>query len=121
MCGCNGGNDPTPKPERRGIVERLETKIDEVLREVRKHGDNIRTTGDWQNTEFINDRGGGAVKGDVSREDSISLVYEKGCIRSIRESDRTIPPKALTIHIFSDTPLVVLQTDGNLQFRGVRR
>lgn len=84
-------------------------------------GDNLRTTGDRQNTEFVNDRGRGAFQADSTGTDSLSLIYEEGRIRGLRSSNEVLPPKQIEIHIFSDTPLAVFQTDGDLQLRSVRR
>lgn len=116
--------------QRMGIVERCENALariekqgNEIMKKLleAKNGDNLRTTGDGQNTEFINDRGRGAFPADSSGTDSLSLIYEEGRIRGLRSSDAVLPPKQIAIHIFSDSPLAVFQTDGDLQLRSVRR
>jgi hypothetical protein len=119
------------RKEKMGIIERCEEALsriekqgNEIMRklskpEVKGDGNHIRATGNGENPEFVNDRVGGITKGDPPGAYSISLVYEKGVLRGLRTSDRTIPPKAITVQVFSNTPLVVLQADGDLQFRGV--
>lgn len=123
MCG---GED---RKMAKGVVERCEEKLDELLRlggkiytkVSDKNGDHIRSAGDRENTEFINDRTGGTFQADSAGENSLSLIYEEGRLRSLGSSDGVLPPKQISIHLFSDAPLAVFSTDGGIVVRGVRR
>lgn len=129
MCG---GDE---RREKMGIVERCEQALDRIegatkkmLKimetpkvEVKFNGDHIRATGDGKNTEFVNDRGGGAQEWHGSREDRVSFIHEKGVFRGLGASDCTLPPKVVTIQIFSDASLAVFQANGDIVIRGIRR
>ena len=90
-------------------------------KEAIKNGDTVWTSGDGENTEFINDRGGGAVAEDPPGEDSVSFIYEEGGVRGCEQSNPSVWDFRFQIHIFSDSPLAMLPTDGGLLVQRVRR
>lgn len=84
-----------------------------------KNGDNIRTTGNGKDDSVARDSGERTTIVHAPREDSLSFIYEEGRFRSRRASDQTVPATEITIRVFSNSPLVVFQTDGSIELRGI--